>query len=109
MPSLSIQARIDSDVWASIKRADESNTETLQRIAAHYIATSSDNLQKLTNQPTAETAIAALTTVFNLHQQLMQNAVLSTHAKQASTVIPLPVEPIAEEKPKPSNRPDDDW
>jgi hypothetical protein len=107
MASLSIQARIDSDVWASIKRADESNTEALQRIAAHYIATGSDNLQTLTNQPTAETAIAALTTVFRLHQTLMQNTALATPSQPAMPTFANTAQPV--EPPKTSKFADDDF
>jgi len=98
MPSISIQARIDSDVWASVKQADESNTEALQRVVAHYLATSADSLQSLTNQPTPETAIAALTTVYSLHQQLMKNAVLTPQPLPSMPVTTAPSEPATQSK-----------
>jgi hypothetical protein len=96
MPSISIQGRIDSDMWAKVKQADETNTEALQRVVAHYLATSADSLQTLTNQPTTETAIAALTTVYNLHQQLMQNAVLAPMSSMP--VAAAPAEPATQSK-----------
>ena len=75
MGSVSIQGRIDSAQWKVIERQGESKTETLQRITAHYLATSGDDLSAIA--PTPDAAIAVLLHSHNLLSQLAGNAAIA--------------------------------
>ncbi|MGB3300236.1 MAG: hypothetical protein WBA76_18390 [Phormidesmis sp.] len=67
MTSISIQARIDSAVWEAMKADGETNTQVLQRISIHYLATSGDELSQI-----APTPAAAVAVLFNSHRLLNQ-------------------------------------
>lgn len=75
MASTSIQGRVDSEVWNDIKQTEETNTQVLQRLAAHYVATSGDELLEIA--PTFDAAVAVLLNSHSLLNQLMQNAVIT--------------------------------
>ena len=67
MTSISIQARIDSAVWEAMKQDGETNTQVLQRISTHYLATSGAELEQI-----APTPAAAVAVLFNSHRLLTQ-------------------------------------
>lgn len=69
MASVSIQARIDGEVWEEMKEKGETNTQLLQRLAAHYLATSGDDLKMVAPTPTAAVAV-----LLHSHQLLGQLA-----------------------------------
>ena len=75
MASVSIQARIDSDIWESIRAEGETNTQVLQRIAAHYTATSTAKLAGIA--PTPDAAIAVLLYSHQLLQQFADGGMIS--------------------------------
>lgn len=93
MPSISIQGRVDADVWLALK-GDETNTQFLQRLYTHYAATNTEELQAIA--PTPAAAVAVLLHSHKLLNQLMQNA-----------AIALPEKPTAAATE--SARADDDW
>ena len=78
MVSTSIQGRVDSDVWNELKQTEETNTQVLQRLAAHYVATSGDELLEIA--PTFDAAVAVLLNSHRLLNQLMQNAAIALPA-----------------------------
>lgn len=80
MTSTSIQGRIDSEVWEEIKQSGETNTQVLQRISSHYLATSGAELEHIAPTPTAAIAI-----LFQSHKQLNM---LLTHAAIALPEVP---------------------
>lgn len=69
MASVSIQARIDGEMWEEMKEKGETNTQLLQRLAAHYLATSGDELKTVAPTPTAAVAV-----LLHSHQLLGQLA-----------------------------------
>ena len=75
MGSVSIQARIDGAQWKTIERKGETKTETLQRITAHYLATSGDDLSAIA--PTPDAAIAVLLHSHNLLSAIAGNAAIA--------------------------------
>ena len=75
MTSISVQARIDSAVWEAMKAEDETNTQVLQRISTHYLATSGDALAQIA--PTPAAAVAVLFNSHHLLNQLIANAVIA--------------------------------
>ena len=75
MVSTSIQGRVDSDVWNELKQTEETNTQVLQRLTAHYVATSGDELLEIA--PTFDAAVAVLLNSHRLLNQLMQNAAVA--------------------------------
>lgn len=82
MTSISVQARIDSAVWAAMKADGETNTQVLQRISTHYLATSGDDLSQI-----APTPAAAVAVLFNSHKlltQLVANGAISLPAASTS-------------------------
>lgn len=87
MASVSIQGRVDGDLWESLKEKGETHTELLQRIVTHYVATSGAELQHIA--PTPASAIAVL---FQSHKQLQM---LLTHAQIALPAL-REVEPVIE-------------
>ena len=91
MASISIQGRVDDALWKSIKRDDETNTDVLQRIAAHFVATSAAELQQIA--PTSDAAIAVLLNSHRLLNQLMQNAAIAL----PSDIAAAPVAPTETE------------
>ena len=87
MASVSIQARIDSDVWESIRTEGETNTQVLQRITAHYTATSTAKLTEIA--PTPDAAIAVLLYSHQLLQQFAGGGMISAStAAPASVAVP---------------------
>jgi len=82
MGSVSIQARIDGAQWKAIERKGESKTETLQRITAHYLATSGDDLSAIA--PTPDAAIAVLLHSHNLLSQVVGNAAIALPSTPAA-------------------------
>ena len=82
MASVSIQGRIDSALWESIREDQETNTQLLQRIAAHYVATSGDELKKIA--PTPAAAISVLLYARCLLSQIVEGSSLS--ALQSTTI-----------------------
>lgn len=75
MTSISVQARIDSDVWELMKADGETNTQVLQRISTHYLATSGDALAQIA--PTPAAAVAVLLNSHRLLNQLIANAAIA--------------------------------
>lgn len=75
MTSISIQARIDSVVWEAMKTDGETNTQVLQRISTHYLATSGDDLLQIA--PTPAAAVAVLFNSHRLLNQLVANAAVA--------------------------------
>jgi hypothetical protein len=65
MPSISVQCRIDSQLWESIRHEGESNTQLLQRLVEHYTATDGEGLRAI-----APTPAAAVATLLNSHKLL---------------------------------------
>ena len=83
MTSISIQGRIDSEMWEELKQDGETNTQVLQRISSHYLATSGAELEQIAPTPTA--AIAVL---FHSYKQL--NMLLTHAAIALPDVTPAP-------------------
>ena len=75
MASISIQGRIDSAVWDAMKAGGETNTQVLQRISTHYLATSGDDLAQIA--PTPAAAVAVLFNSHKLLNQLIANAAIA--------------------------------
>lgn len=101
MASTSIQARIDSEVWEEMRQAGETNTQVLQRIASHYLATSAEELEEI-----APTPAAAIAVLFQSHRQF--NMLLS----HAAIILPkMPVAPSGIELLKEQTAAEcaDDW
>lgn len=88
MASVSIQARIDSDVWEAMRVEGETNTQLLRRIATHYQATSGNELREIA--PTPAAAVAVLLHSHRLLEQLSQINGLSL----AQPVAAPPEEPL---------------
>lgn len=87
MASVSIQARIDSDIWESIRAKGETNTQVLQRITSHYTATSADQLAGIA--PTPEAAVAVLLYSHQLLQQFAGGGMIApTASAPASSAAP---------------------
>ena len=72
MASVSIKARIDSELWESLKAPGESSTELLQRLSAYYVACQAPELAAIAQQPAA--AIAVLLDNRKQLNKLLQNA-----------------------------------
>ena len=89
MASVSIQARIDSDIWESIRAEGETNTQVLQRITAHYTATSAAKLAGIA--PTPNAAIAVLLYSHQLLQQFADGGMISP-SMAVSNSVPVPEE-----------------
>ena len=87
MVSTSIQGRVDSEVWHELKQTEETNTQVLQRLTAHYVATSGDELLEIA--PTFDAAVAVLLNSHRLLNQLMQNAAVAaaSYAQRAALSI----------------------
>lgn len=85
MASISIQGRVDNEVWAGLKQAGETNTLLLQRLTSHYLATSAPELTAIA--PTPAAAVAVLLYSHTLLGQLTQNAAITLPEK--------PTEPAA--------------
>ena len=75
MTSISIQGRIDSAMWEEMKADGETNTQVLQRISTHYLATSGDDLAQIA--PTPAAAVAVLFNSHKLLNQLVANAAIA--------------------------------
>ena len=90
MASVSIQARIDSDVWESIRAEGETNTQVLQRITAHYTATSAAKLSDIA--PTPDAAIAVLLYSHQLLQQFADGGMISPSSGTAPVSVAVPEE-----------------
>ena len=86
MASVSIQGRVDGLLWARIKQKGESNTELLQRLTSHYVATSADELTAIA--PTPDAAISVLLNSHRLFTQLMQNAAVVLPSEHSSAQPP---------------------
>lgn len=69
MASISIQGRIDGELWEGLKLAGETNTQLLQRLAAHYRATSAEKLADIA--PTPDAAVAVLLRSHSLLDQMV--------------------------------------
>ena len=93
MVSVSIQGRIDSELWSELKRPSETNTQMLQRLVSHYQATSGDQLNTIAATP--QGAIAVLLHEHKQLQQLMEKAALVLPA----TPTALTAQPTAEAAP----------
>lgn len=57
MASISIQGRVDNEVWEGLKQAGETNTLLLQRLTSHYLATSAPELTAIAPTPAAAVAV----------------------------------------------------
>lgn len=75
MASISIQGRVDGELWEGLKEDGETNTLLLQRLTTHYAATSADKLTAIA--PTPDAAIAVLLNSHKLLNQLIQNAAVA--------------------------------
>lgn len=82
MSSLSVQGRVESEAWSDIRGRD-SNTKALQRLVAHWEATSGGELLNIA--PTTEGAIAIL-----LHSHKLLNQILSNGSFAAVASVPAP-------------------
>lgn len=76
MASVSIQARIDGEVWEGMRIDGETNTQLLQRISSHYLATSGNELKAVASTPAA--AVAVLFRSHRLLDQFAKGNALST-------------------------------
>jgi hypothetical protein len=99
MPSISIQGRVDADVWESLKGA-ETNTQFLQRLCSHYVATHPVELQDIA--PTPAAAVAVLLHSHRLLNQLVQNAAIALPEKPTTAATETT-------ETTESARADDDW
>lgn len=100
MASVSIQGRVDGDVWQALKEKGETNTDLLQRITAHYTATSGDELLEIA--PTFDGAIAVLLNSHRMLNQLLQNAAIAlpaTEQQPDQKVEPTTTEHISSSAP----------
>ena len=101
MTSISIQGRIDSEVWEEMKQNGETNTQVLQRISSHYLATSAAQLEQIAPTPTA--AIAVLLDSHRLLNQLMSKAVIAfpemDTAPTATTMAEATTQHVSETAP----------
>ena len=89
MASVSIQGRVDGNLWAELKQKGETNTDLLQRMTSHYTATSGDELLEIA--PTFDAAIAVLLRSHRMLNQLVQNAAIAlpaTEHKKAEATAP---------------------
>ena len=89
MASISIQGRVDGELWADI-RGDLSVTEALQKVTEHYVATQAEKLKEIAPTPCA--AVAILLRSHEQLNQLMQNAAIAL--PQVDTA---PTEPATEQ------------
>jgi hypothetical protein len=103
MASISIQGRIDEDVWQALK-GDETNTQFLQRLTTHYAATNTEELQTIA--PTPAAAIAVLLHSHRLLNQLMQNAAIALPEQPTTTTATVKEK---EKQPSTSARFDDEF
>ena len=74
MASLSLQGRVDSDVWGEIKSPDETTTQALQRVTVFYQSARRPELLEIA--PTYDAAIAVLLHSYQLLKQLAGNAAI---------------------------------
>ena len=86
MASVSIKARIDSDLWESLKAPGESSTELLQRLSAYYVACQAPELAAIAQQPAA--AIAVLLDNRQQLNKLLQNASVALPADTVAAPEP---------------------
>jgi hypothetical protein len=99
MASISIQGRVDEQLWDSLKLPGETNTQLLQRLCNHYQATQSlDDIA-----PTSAAAVAVLR-----HSHALLNQIVNGSSVQFSEVPAQPTQPAATAA-EPTHRPDDDW
>ncbi len=84
MPSVSIQARIDGELWEGMRIDGETNTQLLQRIAVHYLATSGNQLSTV-----APTPAAAIAVLFHSHRLLNQLAAGKALSEPQPVAVPL--------------------
>ena len=75
MASLSLQGRVDSDVWGEIKSPDETTTQALQRVTVFYQSVHRPELLEIA--PTYDAAIAVLLYSHQLLKQLAGNAAIA--------------------------------
>ncbi len=83
MASISIQGRVDGELWEALKQPGETNTLLLQRLTSHYAATTTDELSTIA--PTPAAAVAVLLHSHNLLSQLMQNAAIALPEKPSES------------------------
>ena len=100
MASVSIQGRVDSEIWAELKRQDETNTKLLQRLISHYQATSGDQLDTIAATP--QGAIAVLLHSHGQMEQLIKSAALTLPSTTSAA-------PAAPSEPNTPTCFDDDW
>ncbi|MEM9151501.1 MAG: hypothetical protein AAGB19_13750 [Cyanobacteria bacterium P01_F01_bin.3] len=74
MASISIQGRIDGDIWSDVK-GNKTTTEGLQLLAQHWKATSGDALSDIA--PTPAAAVAVLRHSHELLTQMLSNGVFA--------------------------------
>ena len=90
MASISIQGRVDGELWGQIRGDSESVTEALQKVTEHYAATQAEALAEIAPTPCA--AVAILLRSHHQLNQLMENAVIAlpttTDNNSASTEQP---------------------
>lgn len=106
MPSISIQGRVDADVWESLK-GPETNTQFLQRLCAHYVATHPIELQDIA--PTPAAAVAVLLHSHRLLNQLMQNAAIALPEVPTTAAATVAATETTKQPPAASTRFDDDF
>lgn len=82
MASESIQGRVDGDLWRVIKQKGETTTQVLQRLTAHYVATSADELTAIA--PTPAAAVAILLHSHNMLNRLMENPAIALPAENTT-------------------------
>ena len=97
MASVSIQGRVDGEVWAELKQKGETNTDLLQRITSHYTATSGDELLEIA--PTFDAAIAVLLNSHRMLNQLVQNAAIALPATEQQPAPTTTTEHISSSAP----------
>lgn len=89
MASLSLQGRVDSDIWQEIKSPDETTTQALQRVTVFY--QSAHRPELLDIAPTYDAAIAVLLHSYQLLKQLADNAAIALPSTtEASTTTTEP-------------------
>ena len=92
MASVSVQARIDSEVWEAMRKEGETNTQVLQRVASHYLATSANELGEI-----APTPAAAIAVLFQSYKQLNMLLAHAAIALPQAPTTPAQAEPTTQE------------
>ena len=107
MPSLSLQGRVDSDIWQEIKHPDETTTQALQRVTVFY--QSAHRPELLDIAPTYDAAIAVLLHSHQLLNQLAGNSAIALPDTDTASIAEASTATATEPSNKPAWDCADDW